>query len=345
MGDRTRSTRKHPPAHAPAPTQISLNNTMSSFEELAFYALAAIGAVKVAWILISYLKNLLTGGVNLSKVGKWAIVTGASEGIGAAYCEVFAKKGLNIVLISRSMDKLQKTEEELKTKCPKVETKCIALDLGTLGTDAAAKQTLSKTIESLEVGVLVNNVGISYEYPEFFDELSDDRVQKLIDLNVVATTWMTKAVLPGMLERKRGVILSISSAAGVVTAGSPMLAMYSGTKAFVERFSTSLAGEYAGKGLTIQTHTPYFVSSNMSKMRPSLTCPKPIKYAQASVAALGKGGPNVVPYFWHWIQHSVMESAPVWMASKLQLNMHLDIKKRALRKKQRLAEEASKKSQ
>merc|ERR1711907_111412 len=307
MGDRTRSTRKHPPAHAPAHTQISLNNTMSSFEELAFYALAAIGAVKVAWILISYLKNLLTGGVNLSKVGKWAIVTGASEGIGAAYCEVFAKKGLNIVLISRSMDKLQKTEEELKTKCPKVETKCIALDLGTLGTDAAAKQTLSKTIESLEVGVLVNNVGISYEYPEFFDELSDDRVQKLIDLNVVATTWMAKAV--------------------------------------VERFSTSLAGEYAGKGLTIQTHTPYFVSSNMSKMRPSLTCPKPIKYAQASVAALGKGGPNVVPYFWHWIQHSVMESAPVWMASKLQLNMHLDIKKRALRKKQRLAEEASKKSQ
>merc|ERR1711934_125659 len=318
---------------------------MGNYEEHVMFVLAAIGGLKVAWMLIDMLMGLFARGVAISKkTGEWAVVTGASEGIGAAYCEVLAKKGLNIVLISRSAEKLKSTEDKLKEKFPAINTRCIPFDLGKLDQSSVNESSI-KELLSLDVGVLVNNVGISYEYPEYFAELSDDRVQKLIDLNVVATTWMTKFILPGMLERKRGVILSISSAAGIMTAGSPLLAMYSGTKAFVERFSTSLAGEYSKSGVTIQTHTPYFVSSSMSKMKPNWMCPKPTVFAKASVAKIGNGVSNVIPYWVHALQHYVIESAPIWLVQKLVGSMHVGIKKRALKKKARQAEEESKKSQ
>eukprot|EP00656_Telonema_subtile_P013447 TRINITY_DN16831_c0_g1_i2.p1 TRINITY_DN16831_c0_g1~~TRINITY_DN16831_c0_g1_i2.p1 ORF type:complete len:318 (+),score=89.82 TRINITY_DN16831_c0_g1_i2:17-970(+) len=274
--------------------------------------------------------------VDVTKLGKWAVVTGASEGIGAAYCQVFAQKKLNVLLISRSADKLAKTESELKEKYG-VETKVFAADLGTLSSDPVAKAALEKEINGLDIAVLVNNVGISYEFPAILTDLEDKRVDQMIDLNVVATTYMTKMVLPGMVDRKRGAIISVSSAAGVMSAGSPMLAMYAGTKAFVERFMRSLSFEYASSNIVLQTHTPYFVKTAMSKMRASLMCPMPIAYARASVAKIGVGGPAIVPYWSHALQHLVVESLPTGLAATQVLGMHKGIRKKALAKQAREA--------
>lgn len=121
----------------------------------------------------------------------------------------FARKGLNLVLISRSAEKLEATSKDISAKYPNVTVKVLAVDYSQF--DEAARSSVADLIKGLDIGVLVNNVGISYPYTKFFHELDDERVTQLISLNVDSTTWMTRIVLPGMVERKRGAIVNIGS--------------------------------------------------------------------------------------------------------------------------------------
>ena len=132
-----------------------------------------------------------------------------SDGIGKAMAFEMAKKGLNVVLISRTQANLELCAKELKEKYPKVEVQILAVDYGSF--DAAAQKAVKNLLSSLDVGVLVNNVGISYPYTQYFHELDDNRVEQLMTLNVNSTTLMTRIVLPGMVERKRGSIVNIGS--------------------------------------------------------------------------------------------------------------------------------------
>lgn len=120
-----------------------------------------------------------------------------------------ARQGVNIVLISRTLDKLEQCKEELSAKYPKIEVKILAIDYSKF--DASEQKKVAIFLTGMDVGVLVNNVGISYPFTKYFHELDDERVSQLITLNVDSTTWMTRIVLPGMLERKRGAIVNIGS--------------------------------------------------------------------------------------------------------------------------------------
>jgi 17beta-estradiol 17-dehydrogenase / very-long-chain 3-oxoacyl-CoA reductase len=169
----------------------------------------------------------LHAGKNLKKsYGSWAVVTGATDGIGLAMAKEFARKGLNVVLISRSMDKLKACSEEMHLKSPNVEVKVLDIDFGHF--DESARGRVAALLKDLDVGVLVNNVGISYPYTKYFHELDDVSVEQLITLNVNSTTWMTRIVLPSMLAKKRGAIVNMASAAGVLN--SPLLAQYGAAK-------------------------------------------------------------------------------------------------------------------
>jgi 17beta-estradiol 17-dehydrogenase / very-long-chain 3-oxoacyl-CoA reductase len=126
----------------------------------------------------------------------------------------------------------------------------MTLDIDYGNFDSSARSRVTNTLQHLNVGVLVNNVGISYPFTKYFNELDDDRVQQLITLNVDSTTWMTRIVLPGMLKRKRGAIVNISSAAGV--SNSPLLAQYGAAKSYVAMFSRALNVELHDKGIHVQ---------------------------------------------------------------------------------------------
>lgn len=137
------------------------------------------------------------------------MVTGATDGIGKGMAFELAKKGLNIVLISRSVDKLNETRVELETKYPKTQVRVISVDFSKF--DETTRKVVAEDLKGLDIGVLINNVGISYPYTKYFHELDDERVAQLISLNVDSTTWMTRIVIPGMVERKRGAIVNLGS--------------------------------------------------------------------------------------------------------------------------------------
>ena len=134
--------------------------------------------------------------------------------------------------------------------------------------------------QDLDIGVLVNNVGMSYEYPQEFLELSSTYVDTLINLNIVSLNAMTRIVLPQMVERKKGAVINISSFLAAIP--TPLLSVYSASKSYVDLISQGMAKEYSSKGITVQCILPGYVASKMSKIRkPTLTVPTPdvfVKY-------------------------------------------------------------------
>lgn len=262
---------------------VLLSKNASLFE---YFGLAVFGYVALR-LALRVLSNLGTfflglGAVNLKSYGSWAVVTGCTDGIGKAYAELLAKRGLNVVLISRTLEKLQDQAKQLQEKY-KVETKVIAADFTEPNT---IYPKIKSELETLDVAILVNNVGVSYQYPEFFDVFAQNErtVSDMINCNIMSVTKMTAIVLPGMVAKKKGIIVNNASASGRIP--TPLLAVYSASKAYVDFFARSLDLEYRSSGILVQSICPFFVSTKLSAMRSSFTTPKPNEYVSSALNTL-----------------------------------------------------------
>jgi 17beta-estradiol 17-dehydrogenase / very-long-chain 3-oxoacyl-CoA reductase len=136
---------------------------------------------------------------------------------------------LNLILVGRNPDKLKDVSDSVKSKFGKTEVKTVVVDFA--GDLDEGVNRIRETIEGLDIGVLINNVGISYPYARFFHEVDEELLKNLIHVNVVGTTKVTQAVLPGMLKRKKGAIVNIGSGAAIVIPSDPLYAVYAATKA------------------------------------------------------------------------------------------------------------------
>jgi len=287
-------------------------------------------------VYISTYNTFIRPGKDLKELGKWAVITGATDGIGKAYAFALAKQGLNIMLISRTEAKLKDVKEEIEKKGYSVEVKYTVCDYSKFDT-AATKEAVQKSLDGLEIGVLINNVGVSYRYPMYFHELTDEEVTSIMTLNIDSTVWMTRMVLPGMLERKSGAIVNLSSGSALYTL--PLLAEYSGAKSFVEKFSRAINAEYQKEGVTCQCQVPFYVATKLAKMRKSLMVPTPTEYANLGIKWIGYPEALVSPFWLHavqgWIMFKIPDSIISWGITK----MHLGIRKKGLKKDAKTAEE------
>ena len=288
---------------------------------------------KVALPLVSGIyAHFLRPGKKLRKYGQWAVVTGATDGIGRALCVEFAKQGLDVVLISRTQSKLDEAANEIGEKY-NVETKTVSVDFGG-GFDAAKQSKVAKALRGLDVGILANNVGMSYPFTKYYHELTDDECADLVSLNTESTLFMTKIVLgdeaQGMISRKRGAIVNTSSAAGVQP--SPLLAGYAAAKGGIVQFTKSLACELKGKGIDVQVQTPLWVTTKLAKIRKtSLTVPSPSTYARQAIKFVGYDV-ACSPYWAHALQLSVADLLPSFLMEAAVFSMHRAIRKKGLKK-------------
>jgi len=180
---------------------------------------------------------------------KFAVVTGASTGIGAAISERLAAHGMHLVLVARSADKLDEAAARL-TRRHGVTVHVLPLDLAT----ADAPKRLVKTLadQGIEVEMLVNNAGASARGPVLDGDPA--RFRPLIDLNVTALTELTALLTPAMVARGHGAVVNIASTGAYVPA--PYLAVYAATKAYVLSFSRALWAEVRGTGVRVVAVSP-----------------------------------------------------------------------------------------
>lgn len=332
----------HAPPASQAYVKLILDNVLPKVISHVLLLWALIGVYYLLMIVYLFLNTIwarfLRPAKNLKAAyGSWAVVTGATDGIGEAIAFELARKGLNIVLISRSLDKLSQTASNITLKYPKVQVKVIDVDFSNFNEAARAK--VANELKSLDVGVLINNVGISYPFPQYFHELNEDRVDQLITVNITSTTLMTKIVLPQLVQKKKGAIVNISSFAGEGV--SPLLAQYSAAKSYVGMFSRALHVEMADHGVHVQVQTPLFVATKLAKIKhASLFVPSPSGYARAAVASIGYEA-EVSPFWAHALQLHIFSLIPSWLLqATLIKNMHYGLRKAGQKKEARLAQEA-----
>lgn len=184
----------------------------------------------------------------------WAIVTGASGGMGAAFTKALAKRGYSVLAVVRGIEPLARMADELKKDGAFVET--LAVDLATA---EGLKAVVDRAHALGDIELLVNNAGLSTS-GDFLDQSADKEIQS-IRVNVEALYTLTRKIVPGMVARKRGGILNIASI--VAFQAIPYWTTYAATKAFVLAFGEGLAYELRDSGVRVVTVCPGFTKTGL----------------------------------------------------------------------------------
>lgn len=177
------------------------------------------------------------------------VITGASEGIGRALADEFAKGGHGLLLVARNNEALEAAAEVLRRDF-RVPVHVAAIDLTT--PDAVARVEAALSVAGLYADYLVNNA--AFGMGGAFAEQDAARLDQLVSLNVGALTALTRRYLPDMLRRGRGGVLNIASLGGLLP--GPYQAAYYASKAYVVSLTEALAYENAGRGVRISAATP-----------------------------------------------------------------------------------------
>lgn len=269
------------------------------------------------------------------------MITGASDGLGKEFALQLARSGFNILLVSRTASKLATLEDEIKAKNPSVQTKSVSMDYAR--NNDADFENLKAAIDELDVAVLINNVGKSHSIPVPFALTPEDEMNDIITINCTGTLRTTQLVVPGMAQRKRGLVLTMGSFGGLLP--TPLLATYSGSKAFLQQWSTALGAELEQHGITVELVQAYLITSAMSKVRKtSATIPDPRAFVKSVLGKIGRNGgsPGYAysssPYWSHGLMAWFLTCvAGVMNKTVLGQNkgMHESIRTRALRKAER----------
>jgi 3-oxoacyl-[acyl-carrier protein] reductase len=203
--------------------------------------------------------------------GKTALITGAGRGIGRAAAIALAKEGVNIAMIGRTLANLEKVTTEIEEYGVNV-TGAVA--------DISEMQSVEHAVEHVteELGpidILINNAGIA-KFGGFLD-LDPQEWEKIIQVNLMGTYYVTRAVLPGMIERKAGDIINVSSTAG--QKGAPVTSAYSASKFGVLGLTESLMLEVRKHNIRVSALTPSTVATDLA-IETNLTDGNPEKVMQ-----------------------------------------------------------------
>lgn len=187
--------------------------------------------------------------------GRTALVTGASSGIGTAFVHALATRGMNVVLVARSADRLRQIADEIAAKHG-VRAEVVGADLSV----ASAAEAVRLDVEQrgLAVDLLVNNAGFATH--GHFDKISAQRDHDEIMVNIAAVVGLTHAFVPGMLTRGGGAVINVASTAAFQPL--PFMAVYAASKSFLVSFSYALAEEFRDRNIRVLALCPGPTATN-----------------------------------------------------------------------------------
>ncbi|KAL8672218.1 MAG: hypothetical protein Q9168_003320 [Polycauliona sp. 1 TL-2023] len=279
----------------------------------------------------------------------YAIITGASDGLGKEYALQLSRTPFNLLLISRTSAKLDTLASQIRDQNRHIKIKTLAFDFSTVN-QASSIHKLKSAIEELDdIAILINNVGKSHDIPVPFIQTSSQEMTDIININCLSTLLTTSLVAPKMVAQKRGLILTMGSFGGLLP--TPLLATYSGSKAFLQQWSTALGSELLPHGVDVELVQSYLVTSAMSKIRrSSLMVPSARGFVRSVLKSVGRTGGaqgwgwTSTPYWTHalmqWGLSGLAGINDTWVVG-VNKGMHEGIRKRALRKRERDSKKGS----
>jgi 17beta-estradiol 17-dehydrogenase / very-long-chain 3-oxoacyl-CoA reductase len=284
---------------------------------------------------------------NLSKYKKggkgepWALVTGASDGIGVGFAEELASQGFNVILHGRNEQKLLGVKERLLFQWPARKFEILILDAIADAGNADKMAAALAEFKDLNIKILINNVGgVAGGKPSFrkFVEKSPGLIDDWIDINLRFATQFTRQLLPTLIANQAALIINISS--GSADAPSPWLAVYSGTKAFNKSWSRSLAVELLDEGHDIDCHAIIVgpTATDRLGLDVSMTQPSVRTLAKSSLRYAGTSVRDVAAYWGHDYLMTLFSILPNSFAE----NFVRNFSKEFIKKEQREMEEAAK---
>jgi short-subunit dehydrogenase len=228
-----------------------------------------------------------------------ALITGASAGIGREFARQLATRAQTLVVVARREQRLNELRDELRSRKTQLQVHTRVADL----CDKSQIHELVRWLEQnqIEIDFLINNAGLGDVGP--FATSPPQRNEEMLQVNIVALTTLTRALLPQMISRKCGAILNVSSSAGFLPI--PEFNVYAATKAYVNSFSESLRAELRGTGLSVTAlcpgpvHTEFQAMAQRQGGKPD-DAPSPVyvpveQVVSDALAAIESDKPLVIP--------------------------------------------------
>ncbi|BES99267.1 Hydroxysteroid dehydrogenase like 1 [Nesidiocoris tenuis] len=237
--------------------------------------------------------------------GKWAVITGGSDGIGKGYALELAKRGMNICVLSNFENNIVSEIRSVYT----VDVKWIDVDFST----TEVYERIEKEISQIDdIGILVNNVGMVQSKWQPLADQDRRFMEKIINVNMATVVMMTEIVLKSMLRQNRGLIVCMGSMASRVP--TPYATLYASSKAFIENFSVCLASELSETKIVVKCIEPCFVRTQLLKDMTkftdflksywSWTFPDGLSFAATATSTFGVIGTPVV--YAGYVAHEIL---------------------------------------
>jgi hypothetical protein len=228
------------------------------------------------------------------RYGDWALVTGASSGIGAAFARALAREGMSLVLAARREERLRDLAAELE-KGFAVATRVVAVDLAAPG----GAERLAAAAADLDVAVLVNNAGVGLAGR--FDGQDPERLREMVELNCTAPLWLARRLVPRMRERGRGAVIFTGSQAAKQPL--PLHAAYAATKAFDGFLGEALWAELRGSGVDVLVVEPGSTDTEFQQVAREIPHEgqSPDEVVAVALERLGRQ-PSVSTRWLHWLR-------------------------------------------
>ena len=256
-----------------------------------------LAAAKIAhWLWLYVGLPLRFSGTRLAErygPGSWALITGASDGLGKAFAEELARHGFNLVLVSRTQSKLNCLKDELQALGVQVRTEAVDLS----DTSPHTSERLANAVQELDLSMLINCVGATVH--RRFADVPASKLRHLLAVNVTTTATVTHAMLPFLLRHRastgrRSALLNVGSIVGRFY--WPGTQLYGACKSFIDHLTVPLAFEYRNQ-LDVLSYQPTVMSTSMATgTEPAAITISPQQAAQAALAHLG----HAVTSHGHW---------------------------------------------